>query len=464
MPSKIDLASFNDGLPGRRPSRKLIDAIRISIENGSLKPGDRLPSQRELAKQLGLAIGTVTKAYTEAARTKLVSTEVGRGTFVLPDANKHSSMSGTAGGSYDLTFNQVAYEEAHPAELNISLINILKRSEHSSIYNYELGADISNARKHGANWLASIGHPTNIENVVICNGVQHGLFLTVQSLATPNTVILTEQLGYPGISLLNSILGYSLRGVEIDAFGLRMDDLRRACVETNSKILICAPSLHNPTNSVMPFERRQQLLEIAKEFDLSIVEYDVNGIPVSDPDTPFRTLAPERTYFISGTWKVTGLGASLGFISAPTDTVHRLMAAVQATSWSPSPLLREIVSTWIADGTAGRVGAWHITEISKRLALAQHAMDGFRYFSHPSSYNLWLELPEPWRRETFVDALSKNGVTSSPADIFVVGRAIAPHAVRLNLGGVNHLSALERALKITSDTLKHGPRPNLVMT
>jgi len=442
----------------------LVNAIRLSIENGSLKPGDRLPSQRELAQRLGLAVGTVTKAYSEAARLKLVSTEVGRGTFVLQSANNHLPTTEATGGLYDLTFNQVAYEEAHPAELHTSLINILKRSEHSGIYNYELDADISNIREHASNWLASIGHPTNIENLVICNGVQHGLFLAVQSLATPETVILTEQLGYPGISLLNSILGYSLRGVEIDQFGLKMEDLRKACKETNSKVLICAPSLHNPTNSVMPIERRKQLAEVAEEFDLYIVEYDVNGIPVADFTTPVGSLIPDRTYFITGTWKVTGLGASLGFISAPTDFVHRLTAAVQATSWSPSPLLREIVATWIADGTASRVGTWHIGEISKRLELAKHALNGFEYFSHPSSYNLWLELPEPWRRETFVDALTKNGVASSPANMFIIGRAIAPHAVRLNLGGVSHLSALERALKITSDTLKQGPRPNLVMT
>ena len=63
----------------------IADAIGREIEAGRLKPGGRLPTQRVLARQLGVTLTTVTRAYVEAQRRGLLSGEVGRGTFVRPE-------------------------------------------------------------------------------------------------------------------------------------------------------------------------------------------------------------------------------------------------------------------------------------------------------------------------------------------------------------------------------------------
>jgi len=62
----------------------IADQIGREIEAGRMKPGSRLPTQRALAKQLGVTLTTVTRAYDEAQRRGLLSGEVGRGTFVRP--------------------------------------------------------------------------------------------------------------------------------------------------------------------------------------------------------------------------------------------------------------------------------------------------------------------------------------------------------------------------------------------
>src|SRR4051812_4581139 len=66
--------------------QSIADQIGQEIETGRLKPGSRLPTQRALAKQLGVTVTTVTRAYDEAQRRGLLSGEVGRGTFVRPAA------------------------------------------------------------------------------------------------------------------------------------------------------------------------------------------------------------------------------------------------------------------------------------------------------------------------------------------------------------------------------------------
>jgi len=69
----------------------IADAMAAGIEGGELKAGDRLPPQRSLAFDLGLTIGTVTRAYAEAERRGLVAGEVGRGTFVRSTDTKRTS-------------------------------------------------------------------------------------------------------------------------------------------------------------------------------------------------------------------------------------------------------------------------------------------------------------------------------------------------------------------------------------
>src|SRR5258706_11663042 len=65
---------------------RLVDALRADIDAGALRAGDRLPPHRDLAHDLGLGVGTVTRAYAEAERRGLLVGEVGRGSFVAGPA------------------------------------------------------------------------------------------------------------------------------------------------------------------------------------------------------------------------------------------------------------------------------------------------------------------------------------------------------------------------------------------
>src|SRR5688572_22412732 len=60
----------------------IAQALADDAEGGRLRPGTRLPTHRDLADHLGVTVGTVTRAYAEAARRGVISGEVGRGTFV----------------------------------------------------------------------------------------------------------------------------------------------------------------------------------------------------------------------------------------------------------------------------------------------------------------------------------------------------------------------------------------------
>src|SRR5690349_14647987 len=63
---------------------RIVDALSDARSSGRLQPGDRLPPQRELARQLGIDLTTVTRAFTEARRRNLIDATAGRGTFITP--------------------------------------------------------------------------------------------------------------------------------------------------------------------------------------------------------------------------------------------------------------------------------------------------------------------------------------------------------------------------------------------
>ena len=68
--------------PGRNLAVNIVRALESDIESGTLKPGHRLPTQRELADEIKVALGTVTRAYSLAKAQGLVTGTIGRGTFV----------------------------------------------------------------------------------------------------------------------------------------------------------------------------------------------------------------------------------------------------------------------------------------------------------------------------------------------------------------------------------------------
>src|SRR5215813_13427968 len=85
---------------------RLADAIAAEITDGSLKPGDRLPPQRNFAYERKIAVSTAGRVYSELLRRGLVVGEVGRGTFISGDAKRGAAAaSEPRGARVDLEFN-----------------------------------------------------------------------------------------------------------------------------------------------------------------------------------------------------------------------------------------------------------------------------------------------------------------------------------------------------------------------
>jgi DNA-binding transcriptional MocR family regulator len=437
----------------------IANAIAEDISSGKLTDGERLPPQRDLADELKVALTTVTRAYTDAERRGLVSGEVGRGTFVRRMETFGSRRHAPEPTALDLTVNNLP-PYGMSRELMESMAKHLLNGGASALVDYQPHHGHPRHRSAGAKYLNSLGVAASAENLLLTAGAQHAMAVVFSTLTNPGDTVLTAEVTYSGMKSLTNFLRLRLRGLAMDAEGIRPEALEAACATTDAKALYCMPTLQNPTSAVMSEGRRKEIAAIAEGYGVAVVEDDSYGF-LLPRQRPLRSFAanPAKFYFLAGTSKSLAPGLRLGFLLSPPPMVDRLAASLSATTiMAPSPMA-EVVSRWIDDGTAERVMEWKRGEIRARQKLAVSALGAFDYRAHPMSPHGWLTVPEPWCVRDFVAQARMRGIVLSPAEDFIAARATAAHAVRICLGPVPERSRLASALATVAEILERSPAP-----
>jgi DNA-binding transcriptional MocR family regulator len=442
----------------------LVDAIQRDIDAGVLPPGTRLPAQRDLAGSLGVAIGTVTRAYSLAEERGLVSCEVGRGTFVRRrEPSESVREEGEDPSLLDLAKGRFARDTKHPT-LGKAIESLARRRDlDAMVDHYHPAIGMERHRVAGAAWIRRIGLDVDPARVIITNGAQHGAATVLAAIAEPGSTVLTEEITYSGIKAVATLQHLQLRGLPLDRHGLRPDAFEAACRDGNPRILICMPTLQNPTGRTMPLERRREIAAIAQAHGVAILEDDVNGFLPREPLPPLATLAPANTYYITGTSKSLAPGLRVGYLVAPAHRVERIAATIRATTWFTAPLMAELMTDWIRSGVADEVVEWKRLEIEARYAMAATLLGPWLQPDGPVSFHCWLPLPDPWRTETFVAQARARGVLVTSAEEFTIGRESAPHAVRVCLGSTLSREQLDEGLKRLAELLAQKPEPSLTV-
>ncbi|HJR51199.1 MAG TPA: aminotransferase class I/II-fold pyridoxal phosphate-dependent enzyme, partial [Gemmatimonadales bacterium] len=197
----------------------LLDALRRDIESGTLPPGTRLPTQRDLARRLGVAIGTVGRAYAVAEQRGIVSGEVGRGTFVRgPEPGVEEGALETEDPELiDLSRSRLIRDPRVGSAADL-LRAIAQRPDLDRLMDfYQPAPGMARHRETGARWLQRTGLVVPPERVIITSGAQHGAATVLASLTKPGDLVLTEHVTYTGMKAIASLLHLQLRGLPLDS-------------------------------------------------------------------------------------------------------------------------------------------------------------------------------------------------------------------------------------------------------
>jgi DNA-binding transcriptional MocR family regulator len=435
----------------------LVEALHRDVESGRLPPGTRLPTQRQLANRLRIAIGTVSRAYTVAEQRGIVRGEVGRGTFVRREDPSYREGSDEDAELIDLSRGRLVRPFDDPTLAQTLKLLAQRRDLHQLVDIYQPPQGMMRHRAAAAAWLKRFELGVEPERVVVTSGAQHGAAVVLAAMARPGDLILTEEVTYSGITALARLLQLRVQGLRMDQDGLLPSELEAACESSSPRALFCMSTLQNPTGRTMPLQRRRELAHIIQRHRLTVLEDDVNGFLPAEPLPPIATLAPDQTFYITGTSKSLAPGLRIGYVVPPAAEMQRVSAAMQATTWFTAPLMAEIVTQWIESGMADEMAEWKRSETTARHRLAREILGPWLPASGPVSFHLWMQLPEPWRAENFVSQARARGVAVNSPDEFLVGRETAPHAVRVCLGGGLSRSRLEDGLKRLAELLQTPP-------
>lgn len=431
----------------------LADAIAADIQHGRLRPGDRLPPQRDLADTLGVNVTTVTRGYTEADRRGLVRGEVGRGTYVRPPAFGLPQIVGA--GLTDLGTNALL-PLAHGGELAAALAALAARTSPEELFNYQPHAGRVEHRAIAAAYLRRAGVPADASDTVLTSGAQHAMAVALATLTAPGESVLCESLTYTGMRSLANHLHVRPRAVPMDDQGLLPDALEDAALETGARVLYCMPSIQNPTGRVMPRRRRLDLARVAERVNLLIVEDDTYGFLATGCD-PLVSLAPARTFYISSLSKSLVPGLRIGFLRTPPGWIDRVTGAIFATTVTVTPLAAAAGALWIEDGTVDRVIRWKREEIVARQQLTRGVL-GELATGAIESQHVWLQLPPRWPAEDFAREARLRGIVITPGRDFAVARHETPNAVRVCIGPPAERHSLKGAIDVLKEILDDTPQ------
>ncbi|MDH1254085.1 PLP-dependent aminotransferase family protein [Comamonas thiooxydans] len=435
---------------------QIADALQAAMADGSLKPGDRLPPQRQLAAQLNLDLTTVTRAYDEARRRHLLEGRGARGTYVAAPRIELTSV-------LDLSMNTppppagVDFDDL----LKQGLSQVMMGADTALLMTYHLGGGSDSDRKAGARWLEPMFGSLDSAQVVVCPGAQAAIAALILALTKPGDVILTEPASYPGLRTAATQFGRRIVAVEADQHGMVPEMLEQACHQHQPGLLYLNPTLQNPTAITIPERRRKELANIAKRCNVRIVEDDPYWLLADAPPPPTATFAQEQVSYISTLSKclTPGLRVAFVLIRDPHER-ERFLVALRSFALMVAPLTAALATQWILDGSAAALMEGVRKEARLRHWMARDILAG-RYSGTGDGLHVWLELPGYWNSSQLARAADNEGIAVTPAEAFATSAigSGSVNAIRISLGSIKDRGRLQTGLQRLSHLLARRPEP-----
>jgi 2-aminoadipate transaminase len=195
-------------------------------------------------------------------------------------------------------------------------------------------------------------------NIIQTTGSQEALYMIGKIFANPGEYVISEAPTYTGTISAFKASGIRMIGVEMDHDGMMMNSLRQMLRKyPRIKFIYVIPNFQNPTGITMSIERRKELLEIADENRITLIEDDPYGsLRFEGPHIPsLKSMDRNDSVVYLGTFsKVLSPGFRLGYVVAPSDVIDKVNLAKQAVDLATSTVSEYIAEAYISGGYMDR--------------------------------------------------------------------------------------------------------------
>lgn len=431
--------------------RQIANCIENSILQGKLFPGMQLPTERKLAKQLGVNRSTVTAAYEELRSTGLIQSKKGSGTRVsdshwgvslrrLPNWYEY-----TNGGSFFPSLplvRRIRDAASDEQTINLSLGELspdLLPSEKVAAISGQLpfGSALSYPDPKGNGQLRETlsvhlsnqyGIRVSPEQILITSGGHQALHLITQCLLSPGDAVAIEGPSYAYSLPLFVSAGLRLFRIPLDDKGLLPEEVENLHRKNRIRMIFVNPTYQNPTGTSLTLSRRKQLLDICEKLRIPIVEDDayrslqLKGSPPPPPTLFALNREKGLVLFVNSLTKTAAPGFRIGWIVGPELVLQRLSDSKQQMDYGPSTILQKLAENYLSSGM------WesHLRSIQSALssrrdtmtaALSKYVGSKAKWNCPDGGYHIWCQIPDLANEEEFVELGIQQGVLFLPGSV-----------------------------------------------
>ena len=306
----------------------------------------------------------------------------------------------------------------------------------------------------------NIGNDDDI--TIITSGGQQAIELTCKVFCNEGDVVLCENPSF--IGALNSFrsLGTKPIGIPMEQDGINVEMLEKAAFENkNAKLLYLIPTFHNPTGITMSLEKRKAVYEIARKYDLVIIEDNPYGdLRFDGDDVPtIKSMDVDGRVIYCGSFsKILSAGMRVGFACGKNEYIQKLVVAKQVEDVHTNVFFQMLCAGYIneydIDEHIMSIRKLYKDKCSKMLAALDKYMPKEAKFTRPQGgLFLWLTLPESVSMADFLKEATENKVFVVPGTAFNCDESAPSDSVRLNYSMPSD-EDIEKGVKILGDIIK----------
>jgi DNA-binding transcriptional MocR family regulator len=411
-----------------RSARGIAAAVSRLVTAGDLPVGSRLPTVRDVARELGVSPTTVSEAWRSLSRAGAIETRGRSGSFVTAPV---------------LPRQRLRYAQLH------GLVQGVVRDFSTGVPDYDLLPNLTESFKRVGDAQLTTSYlegpvlppleavlrrrwPYPVDQVTVVDGALDALDRVTTAVVRFGDHVLVENPAFPPVLDLLEAAGAIVVGVPIDGHGLRPDALGAAVKAYDPVAVYLQPRAHNPTGVSLTARRVAELADVLAAYpEVTIVEDDHAGDIATAPPVSLGTRLPDRTVHVAGFSKSHGPDLRLAALGGPAAVITAVAdRRLLGPGWS-SRLLQAVLLDLLTDADAvAQVAAARDVYAERRTALLGALAAHGAIATAADGINLWLTVDD---QQMAMLALAAHGIAVAPGAPFEVTGLGADH-VRVTVG------------------------------
>ncbi|MBH3428755.1 PLP-dependent aminotransferase family protein [Pseudomonas alkylphenolica] len=392
--------------------QQLVEQLQAWIEHRRLRPGSRLPSIRQLAEEQDVSRSCVIEAYDRLVAAGVLEARHGAGFFVAEQRFSEPLQDlPVRDESFDNRWQQFADDQSdllnlccgwvpsswRPSEAIAQAVRQVSRGPVQDLIDYSPPLGLASLRSQLYKALGQIGIQVSPQQILTTQGASHALDLLVRALLKPGDKVLVESPGYYNLYNLLRQHGVEMVQVPRTASGPDLDVLEAMLRQHRPRCLYINSLYHNPTGSSLTPKVAYRLLELAREYDVQIIEDDIYADFQDGAVTRLATLdAEQRVIYLASFSKTLSSSLRIGYLVAAPALVARLAELKMVTGLGNSRFTEQVVAQLLATGAYRKSVARLRPRLAQHMAkaLGQLEAGGWQVFTEPyGGMFVWARCP-----------------------------------------------------------------------